>query len=216
MKFSKFLIGLTLAAASALFAVSCGEDEPEKGQTSEGIKVEMTLPASVELTKGEACTLSMNSGSVVYTSDVVQLQDSNGKLIDCTISSVTSDSFTFVLPDSFVEGTYRIYIKRGSERKLLGSLIIKIVTDKWEIENGTTVYGTVTSAEGPVPGVVISDGVDFAVSNELGRYELKSKKALGYVFMSVPSGYEPKTSGILPINYFALNAAGTVPENVNF
>lgn len=216
MKFSKFLIGLTLAAASALFAVSCSEDEPEKGQTSEGIKVEMTLPASVELTKGEACTLSMNSGSVVYTSDVVQLQDSNGKLIDCTISSVTSDSFTFVLPDSFVEGTYRIYIKRGSERKLLGSLIIKIVTDKWEIENGTTVYGTVTSAEGPVAGVVISDGVDFAVSNELGRYELKSKKALGYVFMSVPSGYEPKTSGILPINYFALNAAGTVPENVNF
>ena len=34
--------------------------------------------------------------------------------------------------------------------------------------------------------------------------------------MSVPSGYEPKTAGILPINYFALSAPANTAENVNF
>lgn len=216
MKFSKFLIGLTLAAASALFAVSCSEDEPEKGQTSEGIKVGMTLPSTVEVVKGEPCTLSMGSGSVIYTTDLIQLQDGSGTLINCGISSVNADSFSFMLPDGLAEGSYRVYLKRGSERKLLGTMTIKIIVDKWELQDGTTVYGTVSTAEGPVAGVVISDGVDFAVSNDLGRYELKSKKALGYVFMSVPSGYDPKTTGILPINYHPLSAASTVAENVNF
>lgn len=218
MKISKFLIGLMLTAASGLFVVSCGDDnkgnEPEN--PTHGIKIELTLPATLSVVKGEPCTLQMGASSVVYSSDIIQLQGSDGKLVNCTISAITSDSFTFIIPDGTPEGNYRVYLKRGTERKQLGSMNIKYVTAVWTPSEGTTVYGTVSSAEGPVANVVISDGVDFAVTNAEGRYELRSKKAYKYVFMSVPSGYEPKTAGILPINYFPLTAAATTPENIDF
>lgn len=217
MKIPKFLIGLMLTAASGLFIVSCGDskDEPDPGPNA-GIKIELTLPSTVELTKDEPCTLSMGAGSVVYTTDIIQLQGSDGKLIDCQITAVNSDSFTFAIPAGTADGSYRVYIKRGSERKQLGTMNLKFLAEKWQLQEGTTVFGTVSTDQGPVANVVISDGVDFAVTNAEGRYELKSKKAYKYVFMSVPSGYEPKTAGILPINYFPLTAAATTPENVDF
>lgn len=215
MKISKFLIGLMLTAASGLFVVSCGagKDEPA---SANGIKVEVTLPSTVSLTKGEPCTLPMAAGSVVYSTDVIQLESSNGTFINCAIDIINSDSFSFIIPEGTPEGTYRVYIKRGSEQKRLGTMTIKYVAEKWEIQDGTTVFGTVSTDNGPVANVVISDGVDFAVTNDKGRYELKSKKAYKYVFMSVPSGYEPRTAGFLPLNYFALSAPATTPENIDF
>ncbi len=217
MKIPKFLIGLMLTAASGLFVVSCGDskDEPEVPSTG-GIKIELTLPSTVELTKDEPCTLSMGAGSEIYTTDIIQLEGSNGTFINCSIVTINSDSFTFIIPQCTSEGTYRVYIKRGSEQKRLGSMTIKFVADKWDLQEGTTVFGTVSTDNGPVSNVVISDGVDFAVTNAEGRYELKSKKAYKYVFMSVPSGYEPKASGCFPLNYFALSAPATTPENIDF
>lgn len=217
MKIPKFLIGLMLTAASGLFVVSCGsdpKDEPDPNQG--GIKIELTLPSSVSVVKGEACTLSIGAGSVVYSTDVIKLEGSDGRIISCPVSEIKSDSFSFTIPDGTPDGSYRVYLQRGNERKQLGTMTIKFVTESWELQDGTTVFGTVSTSQGPVEGVVISDGVDFAVTNAQGRYELKSKKAYKYVFMSVPSGYEPKTAGFLPINYFALTAPATTPENIDF
>ncbi len=56
---------------------------------------------------------------------------------------------------------------------------------------GMTVRGHVVSSEGPLQGVVISDGVEVTVTDADGAYYLASAKANGYVFMSTPSGYEP-------------------------
>lgn len=219
MKITKFLFGLVLTAASALLVVSCGEseskDEPKKPSES-GIKIELTLPATVEVVKGEPCTLSMGSGSVIYSTDVIQLQGSSGTFIDCAISTINAGSFSFLIPDSVQEGTYTVYIKRGSEHKQLGKMTIKYVTEKWELKDGTTVFGTVMCGTSPVSNVVISDGVECTLTDAEGRYELKSKKNLGYVFMSVPSGYDPKTTGVLPILHSTLTARPTEPENVNF
>jgi len=217
MKISKFLIGLMLTVASGIFVVSCSGDNEEPSQGPQaGIKVEVTLPASVSLEKGEPCTIPMKDGSVVYSSDVIQLEKTDGTFINCAIGTINSDSFTFIIPEGTPDGTYRVYIKRGSEHKRLGSMTIKFVAEKWELQDGTTVFGTVTADNAPVANVVISDGVDFAVTNEQGRYELNSKKAYKYVFMSVPSGYEPKAAGILPLNYFPLTAPATTPENIDF
>ena len=37
---------------------------------------------------------------------------------------------------------------------------------------------------------MVSDGTEVTVTDDKGIYELKSAKKWGYVFISVPSGYE--------------------------
>ena len=73
----------------------------------------------------------------------------------------------------------------------------------------------VESAEGPIEGVVVSDGVITTTTDAKGVYQLKSSKQLGYVFISVPSGYECSVSGVFPDHYRALQTVSniTVPEN---
>lgn len=59
----------------------------------------------------------------------------------------------------------------------------------------------VSTADGPVQGVVVSDGVEVSVTDERGIYQLQSEKKWGYVFISVPSGYEVPAEGVLPQFY---------------
>ena len=50
-----------------------------------------------------------------------------------------------------------------------------------------------------VEGVVVSDGDSVTVTNESGYYALQSQKRNGYVFYSLPRGYEPTlTDGFQP------------------
>ena len=64
--------------------------------------------------------------------------------------------------------------------------------------NAAVVTGRVTCAGEPVAGVSISDGNIVVQTDADGNYSLKSKLALEYVFMSVPSGYEVHADGIIP------------------
>ena len=56
----------------------------------------------------------------------------------------------------------------------------------------------VTSGGNPVKGVVVSDGITTTVTNSRGQYRLKSEMPLGYVFISVPSGYDVPAEGLVP------------------
>lgn len=53
------------------------------------------------------------------------------------------------------------------------------------------VSGRITSQGKGVAGVPVSDGYSIAVTNGKGRYSLDTDKKLGYVFYTLPSGYEP-------------------------
>ena len=53
--------------------------------------------------------------------------------------------------------------------------------------------GTITCDGVGVPGVTVSDGYEFATTDVNGHYSMSSNKKLGYVFYSLPSGYEPET-----------------------
>lgn len=81
---------------------------------------------------------------------------------------------------------------------------------------GTTVYGVVSTADGPVPGVVVSDGVEVTVTNEQGIYQLQSDKEWGYVFISVPAGYEVPAEGVLPQFYKMMKGDASTAERVDF
>lgn len=63
---------------------------------------------------------------------------------------------------------------------------------------GATVTGKVTCDGAPVAGVSVSDGTNVARTCANGTYKLKSSLDLGYVFISVPSGYEVPADGIVP------------------
>lgn len=79
-----------------------------------------------------------------------------------------------------------------------------------EEKDGYNVYGLVSCDGAGVPGVVISDGVEVTVTDDNGVYYLKSEEYNRIVFMSVPSGYEVESDGVLPQFFQILDGnAGT-------
>ena len=73
-----------------------------------------------------------------------------------------------------------------------------------------------SSAGVGVENVVVSDGAEVTVTNEKGIYQLKSAKKWGYVFISVPSGYEVPSVGVLPQFHRALKNSADVVERADF
>lgn len=81
---------------------------------------------------------------------------------------------------------------------------------------GATVYGRVTCGGQGIPGVVVSDGYEVTVTDDRGVYNLKSHKLLKYVFISIPSGYEVLSDGVIPRFFARLNKKADYPERVDF
>ena len=68
----------------------------------------------------------------------------------------------------------------------------------------------------PKTATVERDGAEVTVTNEKGIYQLKSAKKWGYVFISVPSGYEVPSVGVLPQFHCALKNSADVVERADF
>ena len=135
----------------------------------------------------------------------------------CPIVNTTSDSFTVRLADGCETGYYKVFVKRDARKKSFGRIYINIVEDiDFKPDAGTTVYGIVSSAGVGVENVVVSDGAEVTVTNEKGIYQLKSAKKWGYVFISVPSGYEVPSVGVLPQFHRALKNSADVVERADF
>lgn len=66
------------------------------------------------------------------------------------------------------------------------------------------VIGTVLCDGKPVAGAVVSDGERVTTTDREGNYGLHSTKACGYVFLSIPSGYEVKADGLIPRHFVPL------------
>ena len=60
---------------------------------------------------------------------------------------------------------------------------------------GATIYGTVECEGKPLEGVAVSDGYQIVKTDKQGIYNLTSAKRNGYVFITIPSGYEAMTEG---------------------
>ncbi len=57
------------------------------------------------------------------------------------------------------------------------------------------VSGRITCDGKGVPGVPVSDGIKTVVTDKKGNYKIDSEKKMGYVFYTLPSGYEPTSRG---------------------
>ena len=210
----KYLL-LALIAVSQLFA--CGGSDDEK-TPADNFDVQFTVPGSVAVTEGGECTFAVSGGGKSpLTTDTFILESDAGISYVCPIVNTTSDSFTVRLADGCETGYYKVFVKRDARKKSFGRIYINIVEDiDFKPDAGTTVYGIVSSAGVGVENVVVSDGAEVTVTNEKGIYQLKSAKKWGYVFISVPSGYEVPSVGVLPQFHRALKNSADVVERADF
>ena len=210
----KYLL-LALIAVSQLFA--CGGSDDEK-TPADNFDVQFTVPGSVDVTEGGECTFAVSGGGKSpLTTDIFILESDAGISYVCPIVNTSSDSFTVRLADGCETGYYKVFVKRDARKKSFGRIYINIVEDiDFKPDAGTTVYGIVSSAGVGVENVVVSDGAEVTVTNEKGIYQLKSAKKWGYVFISVPSGYEVPSVGVLPQFHRALKNSADVVERADF
>lgn len=175
------------------------------------------VPSLIEITSGGEYTFTgVNTSSLIDTDNIL-LESEDGVLYVCSILSISADSFTVTLNNEIESGYYIVYIKRGDRKKQIGKTYINIVDSlDFNPDSDTTIYGLISSDEGPVEGVVVSDGFEVVCTNSEGIYQLKSKKKLGYVFMTIPANYEALADGILPQFYKKLKGSSDVTERVDF
>ena len=213
-KFAAYLVWFVLGAALPLTA--CSKDEAAAA-VADSFNVKFECPSLIEVSKGGEYTFQVEDGEAPQVSDVLVLESTDGVLYTCTLVSVSENSFTVELSEECESGTYRVFIKRGDRKKQIGTTYINVLegTDV-KPDAGTTVYGVVSTADGPVPGVVVSDGVEVTVTNEQGIYQLQSDKEWGYVFISVPAGYEVPAEGVLPQFYKMMKGDASTAERVDF
>lgn len=197
------------------FLIACGDSNTDDAPTDD-FDVRFELPATVDVAKGGELTFTVKEGKSPLTTDSFLLEGGGISYL-CSILSVSSESFTVRLADECESGSYTAYLKRDARKKSIGKIYINIV-DKIDFEPsaGTTVFGLVSSEEGPVANVVVSDGTEVTVTDDKGIYELKSAKKWGYVFISVPSGYEVAAEGVFPQFYQTLKGAADVVEQKDF
>ncbi len=63
---------------------------------------------------------------------------------------------------------------------------------------------------------MVSDGVLVTKTNEKGVYQLKSDKKYGYVFVSVPSGYDAPVDGVMPLFWSHVSGSKNKAERIDF
>lgn len=192
---------------------SCNETVVE-----ETFDVEFNVPSSVTFEEGDDRSIDFKVlfKKAPKETDVLILALGKDK-IECPITAVNQTKFTVQLPADIAAATYDVLLRRGNQEKSFGKL--KIVISKpgeFAPAATTTVWGVVSSGSQPLAGVVVSDGIDVAVTNADGIYELDSDKELGYVFISIPSGYEVENNGVLPQFSKLLASRADVLEQVDF
>ena len=85
-------------------------------------------------------------------------------------------------------------------------------------KKGVTVYGTVECDGKPLAGVIVSDGYEVVKTDKKGVYALPSAKRNGYVFITLPAGYEAETEGndVVPQIWANLTADDKTAERHDF
>ncbi len=203
---------------SAIVFLSCGKDKPSPDPAAPAFDIDLILPAYIELVVGNDLTLAVKDGKAPLLSDVMQFRsDETGANFQKGFKEVTDKRVVVEVPKSLVSGQWILTVKRDDKKKTIGTTTINIVEKSdYEPAEGTTVYGKITCGGDILPGVVVSDGVEVTTTNEKGYYELKSSKKHGYVFVSVPSGYEVPVDGVFPQFSHKLVAGAASCERSDF
>lgn len=190
--------------------------KPDNNGVGNEVDVSFELPATIDLYEGAEYTFQVKDGKAPANTDLFVLE--KGVLHLFPIVDVTANSFTVKFSDIPQSDTYVVSIKRGDNRKQIGTVFINIVNKipGFEPDEKTNLYGMVTANGEGVPNVVVSDGIDVTITDEKGIYQLVSSKKLGYVFVSIPSGYEAPSVGVLPTIHHKVRGDINTLERIDF
>ena len=160
---------------------SCGNEGG--GTQTDDFDVQFELPALIDVSQGGECVFTVKDGKSPQTTDSFILESEGGISYICSIVSASSGNFTVRLANEIGTGYYNVSVKRDTRKKSFGKTYINIVEDiGFTPDEGTTVYGVVSTTTGGVENVVVSDGEEVAVTDKDGIYQLKSTKKWGYPF----------------------------------
>lgn len=124
---------------------------------------------------------------------------------------------TFAIPAELESGSYMLTLLRGAVTQPLGTIKFRqsIDLDVPDREQ-MNIKGAVFCGTEPIVGAVVSDGVTVTRTDDNGYYWLRSEKYHGYVFVSLPTGYEVETDGVFPKFWAPLETAVANVEQHNF
>ena len=204
-------LSVAVASAAAMLFVSCSDKSG-----NEDLDIQFEVPESLTLPSGASeIQFRVKFGKAPEQSDKIAFEDEGGAFNLSAITSVSARYFTCEVYDGMHSGIYNVYLQRGSARKKMGTMSL-VFADDIELADGNNVYGVVACGDKKLGGVVVSDGVETVKTDENGVYQFKSEKKLGYVFISVPGGYEVSSEGILPKFHSQLTQSTSVPERADF
>lgn len=193
-----------------LAAMSCNKKEVNPYQPVDYLsRIEIIVPEVLEVEKdSRIAEFEVTSKYLPRISDKLTFE-SGSTVVTAIIKEVSSEAVSFLLPSSMSDGRYSVRLTRSNSSKVYGETNLRFITNTEFTPAATsTVYGKVVCGDKALSGVVVSDGYLVTTTNENGYYELASKKAHGYVFISVPSGFEAPSDGIRPLFFATLNASG--------
>lgn len=175
------------------------------------------LDNSVSAKKGGDVTLKVVGSHGPEDGDVIVLMNT-AESFDNQIKSIDKGSFTFTLDPKVTTGRYEMLVRRNSRTKIVGHINIDIIFDVVDIEptGGNNVYGVVHCDGEGLADVVVSDGVEVVKTDKDGVYQFKSAKKWGYVFISIPKGYEVGSEGVLPQFHATLTEKADKAERHDF
>lgn len=175
------------------------------------------LENSVSAKKGGDVTLKVVGSHGPEEGDVIVLMNT-AESFDNQIKSIDKGSFTFTLDSKVTTGRYEMLVRRNSRTKIVGYINIDIIFDVVDIEptGGNNVYGVVHCDGEGLADVVVSDGVEVVKTDKDGVYQFKSAKKWGYVFISIPKGYEVGSEGVLPQFHATLTEKADKAERHDF
>ena len=208
----KSLVFIVLALTGLMVFVRCEKSGGGDDGTVDVSEVLFSLPTQIE-----AEPAGLVKFRVLQEKAPLQTDEFLFGTLVCKIESVSAKEFNVRLPLNLTNGKYEVLIRRGQKKKSFGetNLTIKSASG-FTPDKGTTVWGRILCDGSGVPGVVVTDGVMVTKTNDEGIYQLKSAKKWGYVSISVPSGYEVPSQGVLPMFYSLLTEKATVVEQKNF
>lgn len=175
------------------------------------------LENSVSAKKGGDVTLKVVGSHGPEEGDVIVLMNT-AESFDNQIKSIDKGSFTFTLDQKVTTGRYEMLVRRNSRTKIVGYINIDIIFDVVDIEptGDNNVYGVVHCDGEGLADVVVSDGVEVVKTDKDGVYQFKSAKKWGYVFISIPKGYEVSSEGVLPQFHATLTEQADKAERHDF
>ena len=182
---------------------SCTEGKSAESSSTSIHATYVKVPAMLEIIQSEACRFSILGESGLSKNDVIVFKTTKGEEYTCAIKDFKDGNYLEFMPhDGITTGQYTVYVQHKGKQYYLGVTNVTVVADiDIDPSKDANIVGVVSCNGKGVPGVVVSDGKEVVVTDKDGAYFITSDKKYQYVFISIPSGYEVPSKGILPQFY---------------